>query len=168
MSVNGVACVCGRFGEMEASSVGKGGIGGAIEDLRPFRGEVLFRFRGEGLLDGEVGSLGARLSSGSNIWVGSIPSPVLALRALADRFGVALTLAVVCLLVDLRGLRFGAGVNSSSLSSLIRLSSSSDSSTTMVLRVARRDGRAGDSADMSTIVAFNVDVGLFRSDAGED
>jgi hypothetical protein len=37
----------------------------------------------------------------------------------------------------------------------------------MVLRVARRDGRTGDSADMSANVAIGVDAGLFRSDADE-
>ena len=119
-----------------------------MEDLRLFRGAVLFRFRGDGLFEGEFGSLGGTFSSGSNICDGSIPSPVLTLRALADLFGVALVVPVVCLLVDFRGLRLGAGVNSSSFSSLIKLSSSSESSTTIVLRVARRVGRVGDSADM--------------------
>lgn len=81
-------------------------------------GAVLCLFRGDARLVGETGSLGPIVSSGSKISDGSIASPVLTLRVLADFFGESLMLAVVCLLVDLRGLLlFGAGVNSSSLSS---------------------------------------------------
>lgn len=73
-------------------------------------------------------------------------SPVLTLRVRADFLGDILSFAVVCRLVDFRGLlRFGAGVNSSSLSSWMRLNSSSDSSTITGRRAARRDGRIGDS-----------------------
>jgi hypothetical protein len=111
---------------------------------------VLCLFRGDARLVGETGSLGPIVSSGSKISDGSIASPVLTLRVLADFFGESLMLAVVWRRVDLRGLLLfaGAGVNSSSLSSWMRLNSSSDSSTTTGRRVARRDGRTGDSADI--------------------
>ncbi len=74
--------------------------------------------------------------------------------------------AVVCRLVDLRGLaRLGAGVNSSSLSSLIRLSSSSDSSsTTTGLRAARRDGLIGDSISVVRRISEDVAVKVVRVD----
>lgn len=86
------------------------------------------------------------LSSGSKICEGSIPSAVV-VRRLRDVRGVGRTSAVVFRLVDRLGLRFGAGVKSSSLSSAagfcVALTvSSSDSSSTMTLRraAARRDG----------------------------
>lgn len=150
ISFSGVDGTRPGAGEAEESAVGRAGTGGVTDDLRFFRGAaLLLLFRGDGLFVGDAGSLGARLSSGSKICEGSIPSPVLNLRDLADFLGDALALAVVCLLVDFLGLRLGAGVNSSSLSSLIKLNSSSDSSTIIVLRAARRDGRAGDSADIA-------------------
>ena len=91
-----------------------GGIDGTADERLLLEGTALFRFRGDPFFVGDAGSLGTMLSSGSNICVGSIPSPVLVLRPLADFLGEACTFAVVCRLVDLRGLRAGAGVNSSS------------------------------------------------------
>lgn len=79
---------------------------------------MLCLFRGDALLVGDAGSLGPMVSSGSKISDGSIASPVFTLRVLADFLGESLMLVVVCRRVDLRGLLlFGAGVNSSSLSS---------------------------------------------------
>jgi hypothetical protein len=149
ISARGVALRLLRgSGDSGGSSEGIGGIAGTADDLLLLAGAVLFRFLGDAaFLVGEAGSLGIMLSSGSKMADGSMPSPVFVLLARDDFLGDGSILAVVCRRVDLRGLaRFGAGVNSSSWSSLIRLSSSSDSSsTTTGLRVARRDGRLGDS-----------------------
>ena len=49
------------------------------------------------------------------------------------------------------GLRFGAGVNSSS-SGALKLSSSSDSSTMMFFRAALRVGRVGETVAMLAII----------------
>jgi hypothetical protein len=65
--------------------------------------------------------------------------------------GDASTFAVVCRREVFLGLRFGAGVNSSS-SGALELSSSSDSSTMMFFRAARRVGRVGETAAMLAIV----------------
>jgi hypothetical protein len=121
---------------------------GIAEERRLLRiGTVLFLRAGARLV-GDAGSLGAMLASGSNIWEGSMLSPVLARRPPRTAFrGETSTLAVVCLRVLFRGLRFGAGVNSSSSSRMIvlwSLSSSSDSSTTSGRLAARRAGRIGD------------------------
>lgn len=148
MSLRGVGGGCSGSGDAVASGVGSVGTGGVTEDLLVFLGAALFRFRGDVAFTGEAGSLGGAVSSGSNICGGSIPSPVLNLRDLADFLGDVFALAIVCRRVDFRGLRDGAGVNSSSLSSATRLSSSSDSSTMIVLRVARRVGRTGVSSDI--------------------
>lgn len=73
-------------------------------------------------------------------------SPVRALRARAAFFGEASRFAVVCLRVLLRGLRLGAGVNSSSSSfCATKLNSSSDSSSLITFRrAARRTGLTGE------------------------
>jgi len=132
--------------------VGKGGgSSGTVDVLRLPRGATaLFRFRGDAFLDGDEGSLGAMLSSGSNICDGSIPSPVFALRLRAFLVGDASTFAVVWRREDFLGLRFGAGVNSSS-SGALKLISSSDSSTMTFLRAARRVGLVGETVAMLTM-----------------
>ena len=114
ISASGLPGRLSGSGEAGGSGVALGGSVGVTEDLRLREGAALFRFLGEALLDGEAGSLGAMLSSGSKIWVGSIPSPVFVLLDRADFRGEGLTFAVVCRRVDLRGLLLGAGVNSSS------------------------------------------------------
>lgn len=58
--------------------------------------------------------------------------------------------AVVWRREDFLGLRFGAGVNSSS-SGALKLSSSSDSSTMTFLRAARRVGLVGETVAMLAI-----------------
>lgn len=93
------------------------------------------------------------LSSGSNICDGSMLSPVLALRLGAFFLGDFSTFAVVCRREVFLGLRFGAGVNSSS-SGALKLSSSSDSSTMTFFRAARRVGRVGEIAAMLAIVGY--------------
>ena len=122
---------------------------GATEDLLVFfAGTMLALLRGEAFFVGEPWSSSIAIGSpGSNICEGSIASPVFTFRARTDFLGDISTFAVVCRLVDLRGLVLrGAGVNSSSsFSSTTRLNSSSDSSTTRGFRVARRAGLAGDS-----------------------
>jgi hypothetical protein len=102
------------------------------------------------------------LSSGSNISDGSIPSPVFALRLRAFLVGDASAFVVVWRREDFLGLRFGAGVNSSS-SGALKLSSSSDSSTMTFLRAARRVGLVGETAAMLAIFG---DVLWFRDFPG--
>ena len=148
MSPSGVVLrLLSGSGESGGWRDGIGGIGGTADERRLLAPAALLRFRGDAFLVGDVGSLGRLLSSGSNIWEGSMPSPVFVLLPRVVFLGDRSMFAVVCRLVDLRGLvRLGAGVNSSSLSSLMRLSSSSESSsTTTGLRAARRDGLIGDS-----------------------
>jgi hypothetical protein len=120
-----------------------------------FAGTALFFRVDEGFLEGEGGPK-AIVSSGSNISGGSMLSPVFAPRLRRVLRGVGGTEFVVLRLDCRLGLRWGAGVKSSSLSSRGRTdvsprSSSSDASSTTTLRraAALRDGRSGDSADMS-------------------
>lgn len=94
ISFNGVCASSTGSGETVASGVGKAGTAGVTEDLLAFRGAAVFRFRGDALV-GEAGSLGGKVSSGSNICEGSMPSPVLILRPRADFLGDAFALAVV-------------------------------------------------------------------------
>lgn len=137
-------------GDAEGAGVGNAaaGVGGASEVLRLALGTVVFLLRGETDFVGDAGSLGALLSSRSRAIEGPTLSPDRALRVRTVFFGDTSVPAVVCLRVGLRGVFFGAGVNSSSCpcSSWTRLNSSSESSSsTMVFRAARRNGRAGDS-----------------------
>jgi hypothetical protein len=114
MSASGLLCRFSGSGDSGGSSVAVGGNDGTADDRLLREGAALFRFLGDAFLDGDAGSLGAMLSSGSNICVGSMPSPVLVRLDRADFLGEGSMFAVVCRRVDLRGLRFGAGVNSSS------------------------------------------------------
>lgn len=109
------------------------------------------RFEGEDALVGEEGS--RLLAGGLNICEGSTDSLVLPWRVCAR--GVVFA-SMVTRLVVRRG-RTDSRVNSSPLSSaldmvcrrLITVSSSSESSSTILRRGARcRDGRDGDSADI--------------------
>jgi len=147
MSPRGLDFASTDSGDADGAGVGNAGVGGTIELRRLDRGAiVLFLFRGEEDLVGDAGSLGAMLMSWSKMADGSTLSPLLALRVRTDFLGDTSVFVVVCLRVVFLGLFCGAGVNSSSCSSRTRLSSSSDSSSsTIVLRAARRNGRAGDS-----------------------
>jgi hypothetical protein len=155
MSASGVLSRCRGSGETDGTGVGSGGGISGIAEVRrvPRPVAALFRFRGDALLDGDAGSLGAMLSSGSNICDGSMPSPVFALRLRASFLGDVSTFVVVCRREVFLGLRFGAGVNSSS-SGALKLSSSSDSSTMIFFRVARRAGRIGETVAMLAIVEY--------------
>jgi hypothetical protein len=152
ISASGVFSRCRGSGEADGVGVGNGGgILGIVEVRRPPRPAApLFRLRGEAFLDGDAGSLGAILSSGLKICDGSIPSPVFALRVGSFFLGEVSTFVVVCRREDFLGLRFGAGVNSSS-SGALKLSSSSDSSTITFFRAARRVGRVGETVAMLAI-----------------
>jgi hypothetical protein len=152
MSASGVLSRCRGSGEIDGAGVGNGGgISGIAEVRRPPRAAApLFRFRGEPFLEGDPGSLGAMLSSGSKICDGSIPSPVFALRVRPFFTGDVSTFAVVCRREVFLGLRFGAGVNSSS-SGVLKLCSSSDSSRITFFRAARRVGRVGETVAMLAI-----------------
>ncbi len=139
-----------------------------MEVRRLFRAGAALFLRGLARFDGDVGSLGARLAFGSKIWEGSISSPVFVrLPPRADFRGeVSSALAVVCLRTPFLGLRFGAGVKSSSSSRVIVLLSwrlSSESTTTTGFRAARRAGRVG---DIEAIVA--VTVSLLKAQNGTD
>lgn len=154
MSASGVLSRCIGSGEVEGAGVGKGrGMPGINDVPRPARaGAALFRLRGDARFVGDVGSLGAMLSSGSKIWDGSIPSPVLTRRLRAFFLGDVSRLAVVCRRAPFFGLGFGAGVKSSSSSSgALKLSSSSESSTIIFLRVARRVGRVGETSAIAAV-----------------
>jgi hypothetical protein len=106
------------------------------------------RFRGDAFFVGEVGAEGSSVSAGLNICEGSTDSLILVRRVLVAVLGVIVSSAVFRL--EVRVVLAGAGVNSSSLSSLLAVcSSSSDSSTTFRREAAaRREGRVGDAADM--------------------
>lgn len=105
------------------------------------------RFGGEAALGGDVGS--ATLSGGLKICDGSADSLTLTRRVRVAAFGVASLF--VAFLRFARGVRDGAGVNSSSSSSVCGrrlttvLSSSSLSSITLRRGAARLDGRTGDT-----------------------
>jgi hypothetical protein len=133
-----------------------------VADARAPRVGALFLLRGDALFDGDSGS-GWTLCSGSKTSEGSIASPIKPFFPLPDIRGVLAIEFVVFRLgcVCRRGLRCGAGVKSSPLSSSILTalwlsSSSSDDSTTALRRVATRlDGLVGDSI-------FEVDCRLWR------
>jgi hypothetical protein len=162
ISANGVLSRCRGSGEVDGAGVGSGGGMSGIAEVRRLArpAAALFRLRGDALLDGDVDSLGAVLSSGSNICDGSMPSPVFALRLRAFFVGDVSTFAVVCRREVFLGLRFRAGVNSSS-SGALKLSSSSDSSTMMFFRVARRVGRVGETVAMLALVGQCRDFSNF-------
>lgn len=153
MSPSGVLSRWRGSGEVDGAGVGnRGGISGTADVRRlALPAAALFLFRGDARLVGDAGSLGTTLSSGSKICEGSIPSPVFALRAVPFFRGDVSMFAVVCLRDVFFGLRFGAGVNSSS-SGALKLSSSPDSSTMTFLRAARRVGRVGDTVAMMVMV----------------
>lgn len=119
MSASGVLCSWYGAGDTDACGVGNGaGSSGGTEALPAREGAALFRFLGDALFDGEGGS-GYAVCSGSNISEGSMLSATTDLRVRPDVRGVLGTEVAVFLrdCVCLRGLRSGAGVNSSSLSS---------------------------------------------------
>lgn len=107
------------------------------------------RFLGDAFLVGDVGAEGSSLPTGAKICEGSTDSLILVLRVLVVDLGVIVSSATFRL--GARVVLAGAGVNSSSLSSLFPgRSSSSDSSTTFRREAAaRREGRVGDAADMA-------------------
>ena len=130
-------------------------------------GAVLFRFLGDARFVGDSGARGS-VSSGSNICDGSMLSPVFARLVRATVRGVGGTPVVVLLFVR-RGLRCGAGVNSSASSSggssCITVSSPSDSSTTIFfLLAALREGRVG---DIEAIVYCRLCELMLRIASGE-
>lgn len=158
MSASGVLCRCDGSGDAEGVGVGKGGGNSGAADERLLReGAALFLFLGEAFFVGETGSGGIVLSSGSKICEGSMPSPVFARRLRAALRGVGGTSAVVFRLDDFLGLRFGAGVKSSPLSSWVfcgTFSCSSSDASTMTLRrvAARREGRVGEIVAIAVLV----------------
>lgn len=88
MSAKGVPCSWDGSGLTVPLGVGKGGGRSSAMETRPLRvGAALLRFRGDGFLVGDIGA-NTTLSSGSNIWVGSISSVFLALRPRAFTRGV--------------------------------------------------------------------------------
>lgn len=87
MSASGLLCRRIGSGDSGGSGVAFGGNDGTADDRLLRDGAALFRFRGDAFFEGEAGSLGAMLSSGSNISVGSIPSLVFVRLARADFFG---------------------------------------------------------------------------------
>lgn len=157
MSVKGVPCREVGSGDSEGSGVGSGGsnsgVSGMIETLllRAALASFTDRRLGAAFLEGDSDS-GATLSGGLKTCEGSTDS--LALDCLAVLvLGVA---ATVLRLGDAR-VFFGAGVNSSSSLSSLRLivlfsisELSSSSTTTFLLEATRRDGRSGDAADIAT------------------
>lgn len=146
MSARGLALPWVASGDAEGAGVGRAGDCGAIELCRLGLGAVVFLLRGELDFVGEVGAWSTALVSWAKISEGSTLSPLLAFRVRTFFFGEASSFAVVCRRVVFRGLFFGAGENTSSPSSVTRLSSSCESSSsTIVFRAARRSGRAGDS-----------------------
>ena len=158
ISANGVLSRCCGSGDMDGAGVGSegfnSGVSGAI-DVRLGLEAILCRLRGDALLDGDEGTSGVAVSSGSNICEGSMFSLCLVLRVLVLALDEAVTSAIVLrrLSAGFRGLLFGAGVNSSSSSSSSTvcfgvIASSSDSSTITFLLAALRDGRVGDIEDI--------------------
>lgn len=113
------------------------------------------RLLGAAFFEGDSGS-GATLSGGLKTCDGSTDSLALDCLAVLD-LGVA---ATVLRLGDAR-VFFGAGVNSSSSLSSLRLivlfsisELSSSSTTTFLLEATRRDGLSGDAADIATGISL--------------
>lgn len=154
ISASGVPGSIEGSGEAEGSGVGNGGGARSGAEERLFFTGALFLFRGEvALLEGDSGSICA-LCSGSKISEGSILSVGMLFFVRPPVRGVRGTVVVVFRLAgaDFRGLRFGAGVKSSSLSSSTFVStcssSSSESTTTFRRVVARLEGLTGDPEDI--------------------
>jgi hypothetical protein len=119
-----------------------------------FGAAVLWRFRGEAFL---VGDIGRGVSSGANICEGSMPSVTLGFLVRAAVRGVCGISVVVLRRVDLLGLlRSGAGVKSSSSSLTVdccaKSSSESSSTITCFRAAALRDGRVGDIEAMVDVL----------------
>lgn len=151
MSASGVACNSEGSGDCDGCGVGNGGGSSGVLEERPPRTGALFRFRGDALLEGDSGS-GCAVSSGSRISEGSMFSFATVFLARPPVRGVLATAFVVFRLDAgaFRGLRLGAGVKSSPLSSSILgsiISSSSSESTTAfrLVAAARLEGLTGDS-----------------------
>ena len=116
ISASGVPWSCDGSGVADGFGVGNGGGRSGVTEARVLLGAgTLLLFRGEGFFVGETGS-GGMLSDGSKICDGSVVSPVFVLLLLAALWGVG-GAPVVFRLVCRRGVRAGAGVKSSSLSS---------------------------------------------------
>lgn len=151
MSASGVACNSKGSGDCDGCGVGNGrASSGVLDERTPRTGALLLRFRGDALLEGDSGS-GIAVSSGSKISEGSMFSFARLFFARPPVRGVAVVVVVFRLEAGaFRGLRLGAGVKSSSLSSSILgpvISSSPSESTTVFLLVAaaRLEGLTGDS-----------------------
>jgi hypothetical protein len=106
------------------------------------------RFFGEAFFVGDAGAEGSSVSAGLKICEGSTDSLILVRRVLVVLLGVMVSSTVFRLVV--RVVLTGAGVNSSSRSSLLTGCSSSSDSSTIFRReaAARREGRVGDALDM--------------------
>jgi hypothetical protein len=150
MSASGVPWNCEGSGDAEVSGVGNEGGSSGVAEARAARTGALFRLRGEAFFDGDSGS-GIAVWSGSNISEGSMFSFARLFFARPPVRGV-FAIEFVVLRLDwgaFRGLRLGAGVKSSSLSTSILdcicSSSPSDSTTTFLRAAARLEGLTGDS-----------------------
>ncbi len=156
MSDNGAPCISVGSGDIEGCGVGSGGGNSGVAEFLELREGALFRFRGDALFDGDPSFCCRMLCSVSNDSGGRMLSSADAFLILPDVRGVDIPEFVVFLLdcVCLRGLRCGAGVKSSSLSSDIfsvfcTSSSSSEDSTSTFRRAATRlDGLVGDAVDI--------------------
>lgn len=141
--------VPGTVGSGDADGLGVGIAGGmsAVAGLADL-GATLLRFLGEGFFGAVSSSAGAMaVWSGSRTSVGSMPADAWIFLGRPGLRGVVGASVMVFLLpaVDRRGLRAGAGVKSSSLSSAIRCvasaTSSSESMTAVRRDATRRDER---------------------------
>ena len=124
--------------------------------VRTFCRPPLVCLRGDNVLAGDDGTVGASLAGGLNICDGSTLSLKRVLRGFVATCGVSLKFAVVLLRIDVLfvvGSFFGAGVNSSLASSLLKLGSSvsGESITTRRRVAALREGLVGDAADIFAV-----------------
>lgn len=166
ISASGVPCNWDASGVVEGFGVGNNG-GQSIEtEPRLFLGgAVFFRFFGDTVFEGDVGS-GGMVCSGSKICDVSISSVFRVARIRAAVRGVEGT-SVVFRRVWRLGLRCGAGVKPSSLSSSFAggalSTSSSESSTITFFRVATlRDGRVGEMVVIILPDSDRVMVAVFQ------
>jgi hypothetical protein len=129
ISLKGVACLDCSSGDFEGCGVGMGGsisvFSSGVMETRDFRLARTFftlrRLGGDAFLEGEGDSTGALLSSGLKTWDGSTDDTTDSLTRVRRPFvvrGVA-GVSVVVFRLELRLVRAGAGVNSSSLSSAV-------------------------------------------------